>query len=609
MQNREFDTSSKTKQSLSRQVVEHQRDESKGAFLPQRSPFEPLISGIGDASSAGLHAFMLNRATNGQPSRAGQSLLRLQKRYGNRYVQRVLALAGKGTGEAEVAPEVEQSIQQARGGGHGIDSRVRGQMESSFGADFSNVRVHTNSQANMLNRELSSRAFATGQDIFFRQGAYNPGSSSGRELIAHELTHVVQQNGGKVQSKLTFGQRGDKYEQEADRVAREVMQRKQQPVQGGSGEGLVRRQAEEEEEEEEKKPAQMKREYSQVQRQAEEENEEEKPIQAKAEDVLIQRQIKEEEEGAVQVQQQTEKEKEKGLNEVAWRNKIDSEIKIKGNKYRIAIVNGLLQASLPAKYDDGVKIFLEELQKNMAKYSLGLILENVPGGGAVSAFVDSTIAAQGKIEAKTVKDAFSQFKTAVGAVMQKGIDQMTKSGGTFNIKVQNGIIEEAHGNPSLNKIPITRKAKNYVLAMQEFIEKKVNQAILGSPEGNYADILNKVNDYIQRSWQYFILARLEVEAEYKKCKVGLMKPGSACDNGFWSWELYDQECLHEKCKQWLVYSPMPPDWSGSNRQEYWGMCGGQACYWFEVSTDVKHPAGVASVEESRYKREKERYKK
>ena len=234
MQNREFDTSSKTKQSLSRQVVEHQRDEyeAKGAFLPRRSPFEPLISGIGDASSAGVHASMLNRATNGQPSRAGQSLLRLQKRYGNRYVQRVLALAGKGTGEAEVAPEVEQSIQQARGGGHGIDSRVRGQMESALGADFSNVRLHTDTRADTLNRELNARAFTTGQDIFFRQGASNSGSSSGRELLAHELTHVVQQDGDKVQRKLTVGQPGDKYEQEADDVMKAVIQRLQRQGEG-----------------------------------------------------------------------------------------------------------------------------------------------------------------------------------------------------------------------------------------------------------------------------------------------------------------------------------------------------------------------------------------
>jgi hypothetical protein len=187
-------------------------------------------------------------------------LLQLQRQYGNRYVQRVLALARKGTGEAEAASELEQNIQQARGGGQPLDRGVQGRMESAFGADFGDVRVHT-------------------------EGAYNPGSSNGQELLAHELTHVVQQNGDKVQRKLTVGQPGDKYEQEADQVARAVMQQQeQQPVQGESDEGLVRRQIEEEEEE-----VQMKSEYSRVQRQVEE-NEEEEPVQAKVEEARLRQQ-------------------------------------------------------------------------------------------------------------------------------------------------------------------------------------------------------------------------------------------------------------------------------------------------------------------------------
>jgi hypothetical protein len=75
-------------------------------------------------------------------------------------------------------------------------------MESSFGADFSGVRVHADAQSDTLNQSLNARAFTTGQDVFFRQGAYSPGSSGGRELLAHELTHVVQQNGDQVQTKL-----------------------------------------------------------------------------------------------------------------------------------------------------------------------------------------------------------------------------------------------------------------------------------------------------------------------------------------------------------------------------------------------------------------------
>ena len=98
-----------------------------------------------------------------------------------------------------VDPGVEQSIQGARGSGQGLSETIKEPMERAFGADFSGVRVHTNGNANQLNRSLHSRAFATGQDIFFKQGEYNPGSGEGQELIAHELTHVVQQNGEQIQ--------------------------------------------------------------------------------------------------------------------------------------------------------------------------------------------------------------------------------------------------------------------------------------------------------------------------------------------------------------------------------------------------------------------------
>ncbi|WP_298920247.1 DUF4157 domain-containing protein [uncultured Nostoc sp.] len=97
------------------------------------------------------------------------------------------------------APDLETSINQARGGGQAMAENIRHPMEVAFGADFSGVKVHTDGQSDLLNRSIQARAFTTGQDVFFRQGEYNPGSRGGQELLAHELTHVVQQNGGAVQ--------------------------------------------------------------------------------------------------------------------------------------------------------------------------------------------------------------------------------------------------------------------------------------------------------------------------------------------------------------------------------------------------------------------------
>lgn len=185
-------------------------------------PLRQLIGKTGSESSVKKHSLFLEKTANSNPTLANQALLTLQQQHGNRYVQRVVALSRSVVDDSSVAPEIEQSIQQARGGGRELDRNVRAQMESSFDADFSGVRVHTNSQADTLNRALRSRAFTTGNDIFFRQDEYSPGSFNGRKLLAHELTHVVQQTGG-VHAKMSVGQPGDKYELEADRVAEQVM--------------------------------------------------------------------------------------------------------------------------------------------------------------------------------------------------------------------------------------------------------------------------------------------------------------------------------------------------------------------------------------------------
>ena len=97
--------------------------------------------------------------------------------------------------------DLESSVQTERGRGQPIKDSVRGQLEQGFGADFSGVRVHTDSKSDELNQSIQARAFTTGQDIFFRQGAYDTSSKQGQQLLAHELTHVVQQSGGAVQAK------------------------------------------------------------------------------------------------------------------------------------------------------------------------------------------------------------------------------------------------------------------------------------------------------------------------------------------------------------------------------------------------------------------------
>jgi hypothetical protein len=104
-------------------------------------------------------------------------------------------------GGAEVSSDVESRIQAARGSGSPIAENHRAKLESAFGTDFSGVRVHTDGKADKLNQSMQARAFTTGQDIFFRQGEYQPGSKEGQSLLAHELTHVRQQRGKEATTK------------------------------------------------------------------------------------------------------------------------------------------------------------------------------------------------------------------------------------------------------------------------------------------------------------------------------------------------------------------------------------------------------------------------
>jgi outer membrane protein OmpA-like peptidoglycan-associated protein len=98
---------------------------------------------------------------------------------------------------AHSADSVQQGLAAQRGAGQSLDASVRQEMEQGIGADFSGVRIHTGAQAASLNDSLHARAFTHGQDVFFNSGEFEPGSSAGRHLLAHELTHVVQQSGSQ----------------------------------------------------------------------------------------------------------------------------------------------------------------------------------------------------------------------------------------------------------------------------------------------------------------------------------------------------------------------------------------------------------------------------
>ena len=100
----------------------------------------------------------------------------------------------KGAGDATQI-NVEQMIQMTKGQGNALPDDVRSEMESHFGADFSSVRIHTGNQAIEMTQALNAHAFTHGYDIYFNEGRFDPYAQSGKELLAHELAHVVQQKG------------------------------------------------------------------------------------------------------------------------------------------------------------------------------------------------------------------------------------------------------------------------------------------------------------------------------------------------------------------------------------------------------------------------------
>ena len=99
-----------------------------------------------------------------------------------------------------ITDDLEAQINNERGGGSQLPGELSEKLGAAMGADFSNVRIHTGEKANQLSESIQAKAFTTGNDIFFKDGEYDPGSRDGQELLAHELAHTVQQ-GAATQRK------------------------------------------------------------------------------------------------------------------------------------------------------------------------------------------------------------------------------------------------------------------------------------------------------------------------------------------------------------------------------------------------------------------------
>lgn len=144
-------------------------------------------------------------------------ILRLQREAGNS------AVAG-------LAEEEQRSpvLDVVSGGGASLDRDVRTDMEGRLGADFSDVRVHTDAAAHDSARAVGAHAYTVGSHVVFQRDAFDPHSSAGRTTLAHELTHVMQQRSGPVDGTpagggVSVSDPGDRFERAAAANAEQVM--------------------------------------------------------------------------------------------------------------------------------------------------------------------------------------------------------------------------------------------------------------------------------------------------------------------------------------------------------------------------------------------------
>jgi hypothetical protein len=120
--------------------------------------------------------------------------------------EKVLA-APRADGVPGVTPALETEIRDVRGSGVPLAPEARTFFEPRLGADLSHVRVSTGTHASSVARQLNARAFTVGNHITFGAGQYQPSSTDGKRLIAHELTHVIQQGGAPAAPNTDAGER------------------------------------------------------------------------------------------------------------------------------------------------------------------------------------------------------------------------------------------------------------------------------------------------------------------------------------------------------------------------------------------------------------------
>ena len=181
---------------MSTQLHTQTKAAQQAAFIPVQTGLLQRKCGCGQHSIAGAECEGCRQKREGMSQRAAMS-----------------------PGAVSTVPQIVHEVLGSSG--QPLDAGTRAFMEPRFGYDFSQVRLHTDARAAESTSAVNALAYTVGRDVVFGEGQYEPETDNGRGLLAHELTHVVQQvsRPTMLNQSLTIGPTDDPLEREADRVA------------------------------------------------------------------------------------------------------------------------------------------------------------------------------------------------------------------------------------------------------------------------------------------------------------------------------------------------------------------------------------------------------
>lgn len=225
-----------------RRARERERDSEHDAGMHEETEeligsYSPIILADPKAqrrSNTSPRAEMMQRAQQTHGNRAIQRFLSVQRTSANTYVEEV------------TDDQLGNKIGKKSGSGDLLDEATRSRLEKELEENLSNVQVHTDAEADHLARAVKAPAFASGRNIFFQAGQFDPKSEDGMKLLAHQAIHTVQQSKGPVDGKpsdsgVIISDGSDTFEQEAQQKITEMEARQRSGSDGPAVDSAVQR--------------------------------------------------------------------------------------------------------------------------------------------------------------------------------------------------------------------------------------------------------------------------------------------------------------------------------------------------------------------------------